>query len=312
MDIQKSSVRQHNALTNSFLPFTRNESRLLVGILTSLKKDKYKYTYNITDALNFLGLQPKHYKELIEAVNGLYNKSIPIKSDNPNDDEEMIILSQRKFPKIPGQKLNGKIEITISNPIKPYLFDLVKEFTSYEVESFLQLQSIHSQKLYTLLAQFKHTGLLIKKGDELQEIMGTNYKRLSQFTHEVINKSLEEIIKTTNISKVKLEPLKEGRKIIGYKFYFKWTEQLRMFSSNTIQIDSAKLSTDALEVLRRLETEFRLTRYQAQVVLDHLPLKEIRKSFREIQISKESNHIKSNIGAYSVGYFKRKYKLELA
>ncbi len=85
-----------------------------------------------------------------------------------------------------------------------------------------------------------------------------------------------------------------------------------MFSSNTIQIDSAKLSTDALEVLRRLETEFRLTRYQAQMVLDYLPLKEIRKSFREIQITKESNQIKSNIGAYSVGYFKKKHKLDLS
>lgn len=315
----KGVVMQDNIITNSHKPYSPLGARLFVCVLAGLKEGQYEYTFSVKKIMDTMGLSNKRYTELVACVDELYSKSIPIPNTDKNIDDEVRLLDRRTYPKITGEKLNGTLTLSIARSIQPYLFELKNNFTLYEVQSFMCLMTSNSQTLYTLLCQYRGTGILVRSFEELQKIFNTNYSTLFHFREGVLNKSLEEIIKKTNIKRIKLDPIKKGRKYIGYRFLFKWDTQLSFqLPNDTIDtslvnnITDEGLNKDEQEVekiFRILVKDYHLTQRQSYKILVRVSIREIRQTLHIIQKSNTNGEIK-NIGGYTLQLFRNRFSLD--
>ena len=192
--------------------------------------------------------------------------------------------------------MDDTVSLTISSEIVPHLFNLKTYFTSYETKSYLRLQSLMAKKLYTLFAQFKNTGSLIKTKEELQDVLGTNYKDFSVLMAKNIKPSIDEIEEVTNISNISIHPIKSGRTITTYKFMFGWSSPQLELKLLPTSMDNKQLS-----LYEKLLKIYHLTNHQATTILQHVEEKEIHKTLHQLQLNKKE--IK-NIGAYTTALFK--------
>ena len=309
----RDNVYQSNHITQSHLPFTKVEADIFTIILATLQADRTEYKYNIKQLLHYLKIDAKHYKTFIGGLNGLYEKSIVIKHTTGKT-EKIRLLSRIMYPneeKIApdGRKqkqsisINDDVEINISSEIKPHLFDLKKHYTIYETNSFLQLESINSKKLYTLFAQFKNTGKIRMSKNQIQEILHTNYADFSVLMAKVIKPCVAEIQSKTNVKNITIEPIKRGRIIDGYFFNFNY---------KVIQLELPLLPRDTnintLNQFSELTTKYKLTHHQATTVIENISYREINIVFHEVSLQMSNNKV-ANIGAYTLAIFRNKFNL---
>lgn len=305
-EIKKLTVRdtvyQSNHITQSHLPFTKVEADIFTIILATLQVDRTVYKFNIKELLKILQIESKHYKSFVNGLNGLYEKSIVIR--HTNGKIEKIRLLSRVSYQDPNQiSINDDIEINITTEIKSHLFDLKKHYTIYETNSFLQLDSINSKKLYTLFAQFKNTGRIKMSKEQIQYVLDKNYHDFSVLMAKVIKPCIKEIQNKTNVRNIKILPIKRGRSIVGYIFDFNY---------KIIQLELPLLpretNINTLNQYDELITKYKLTPHQATTIIEHIPYKEINKTFHEITLQIINNKV-NNIGAYTLSIFKNKFNL---
>ena len=150
----------------------------------------------------------------------------------------------------------------------PYLINLKAEFTQYKISELQKLNSKYSIILYRWLSmqynQYEHYS--VKGGrraeqvesyqnpsitvKELRVITDTlnEYKEMSNFTREVLNKPLEEINAHTSFN-VTYEKVKKGRSIDSIVFHI---EKKRMADDNSYKLDDRAYQEDKA---RKAETE---------------------------------------------------------
>lgn len=298
----RDNVYQSNHITQSHLPFTKIEADIFTVILATLQVDKNEYVFNIKELLNYLKIEHKHYKHFVNGLNGLFEKSIIIKHNN-GEIEKIRLLSRIKYKDPKQISINDNVTINISSEIKPHLFNLKQYYTVYETNSFLQLESINSKKLYTLFAQFKNTGTIKMSKTQIQEILHTNYGDFSVLMAKVIKPCVKEIESKTNVKNINIVPLKRGRVIEGYIFNFRY---------KVVQLElpllSASTNINTLDQYEQLTTKYKLTHHQANTIIQHIPYREINKIFHEISVQMSNNKV-SNVGAYTLSIFKNKFNI---
>jgi plasmid replication initiation protein len=295
---------QSNFLTETYLPFTKMESDLFTILLSILKKDSFEYKLNIKELMKVLKLNETNYSVIIKALEGLSKKQIKFRYNTETNLRQRIInvIDYIDFP-LDKIGINTTLTITLSSGIIPHLFNLKQNFTSYQIQSFLLLKTTYSKKLYTLFSQFKHTGKVIKTKQELQYLLGVNYTDFSVLMAKEIKPSIKEIMEKTNINNINLQPIKNGKFITGYIFLFDWKNPQLEFNylPPTINEKELKLYDD-------LKTNYNLSSYQINLLMENIPTNDIFKTLYEIQLNKDK--IKTNLSSYTWGVFSKKYNLK--
>ena len=305
MRLRRKTAFQSNFLTETYLPFTKIESDLFSIILSLLKKDTYEYKLNIKDLLRVLNMTENNYQSIINSLEGLSKKQIKFRYNAELNTRQRIVnvIDYIDFP-IDKIGINDTLTISLSKGIIPHLFNLKQNFTSYQISSFLVLRTTYSKKLYTLFSQFKHTGKLIKTKEEIQYLLGVNYSDFSVLMSKEIKPSIKEITDKTNINNIKISPIKKGKSVSGYIFHFDWTSpQLE------IPILPPSMNKDEVNVYDNLITNFHLTNFQSQKILDAVPFRDITKTLYQITLSKDK--IRTSIGSYTCAIFNKKFNLDL-
>jgi hypothetical protein len=295
----RKNIYQSNYITQSYLPFTKQESNLMAIILSTLEKDERNYVWNIKNLLKVMKIEGKHYTSLIDSINGLFDKAITIKHER--ETEKIRLLSRIKYVDDDNIRWNDNVELTISNEIAPHLFNLKKLFTVYETASYLRLGALVSKKLYTVFAQYKTIGKITMEPNEIQRLLGTNYKSFAVLLSKNIKPAIEEIEDLTNVNNIKIIPVKNGRKIVAYKFEFDWQKK-----QMEIPLLPPSLNSDELRLYERLITDFWLTNFQAKKVVETLVIKDVNRTL--FQITNDKTTIR-NVGAYTVNILKKKFGL---
>jgi len=118
----------------------------------------------------------------------------------------------------PGE---GKIVLQFSVAIKPYLFAIEGNFTSYPLKNILLFTGSYSHRLYEFLMQWLSFG---KKEFSIAELknrleLEDQYERVDNFKLRVIEPSIKEINQHSNIW-VKYSQRKAGRTITHFCFEF--------------------------------------------------------------------------------------------
>ena len=124
----------------------------------------------------------------------------------------------------------SKLTVEIDRDLIPYIIDLKREFTRYQITNILRLKSSYSIRLYELLKQYESIGAREIIISDLREYLGIaedEYLRFDNFEARVLKQAKSEINdlykdgklvrKGTDIN-IKYEKIKTGRRITSILF----------------------------------------------------------------------------------------------
>ena len=132
---------------------------------------------------------------------------------------------------------DGVLTIKLHDNLKPYLIGLSQLYTQYALEDIFGLESVYSIRLYELLREglrgkkvyADHVAEVTLLVDTIKKATDTEnkYEKMSMFRARVIDNSLNEINEKLGYY-ITYTPVKESRKIIGFKFELKSEVWARM------------------------------------------------------------------------------------
>ncbi|MGO2678183.1 MAG: RepB family plasmid replication initiator protein [Lactococcus lactis] len=273
-DLEKRKVVEHNALIQSVAKMQKTALKMFELAVSCIDTDKIPENNTVylskKELFSFFEVSSssKHsqFKEAIEFMQK--QAYFKIKSNKALGIEYESIVP---IPYVKWNDYNDEVLIRFSPEIMPYLINLKAEFTQYKISELQKLNSKYSIILYRWLSmqynQYEHYS--VKGGrraeqvesyqnpsitvKELRVITDTlnEYKEMSNFTREVLNKPLEEINAHTSFN-VTYEKVKKGRSIDSIVFHI---EKKRMADDNSYKLDDRAYQEDKA---RKAETEDQL------------------------------------------------------
>jgi len=126
------------------------------------------------------------------------------------------------FPTFEIDIENQLLTVSVNKKFKFILNELIKNFTRFELNEFVELESKYTKSLYRLLKQYRSTGkyeINIEKFRELMDIPNSYSNR--DVMSKIINVSMKEL--GNHFQNLKCEPQyarKRGKPVTGYIFTF--------------------------------------------------------------------------------------------
>lgn len=188
-----------------------SEQKLLIYLVSKLcaeDKDFKKVKFSIAEFCDVCGIQKsgREYERVKNSIKQLRDKSYWIKNEN----EEFLFawIDTAKIVKY------EQIELILSEALRPYLLELRKNFTSYQLINVLCLKSKYSIRLYEIFKSYLWIGKWDVQIDEFREMIYLNdkYKLFKELKRNVIEPSIAEINKYTDLT-IEYETVKIGRNI---------------------------------------------------------------------------------------------------
>lgn len=170
--------------------------RLLITQVVKEDKDLKTYTCRIADLANFLNVDSSNLYKHIRTICECAMKSVVyIGTGNPKEPWEMFHwISTAKYDG------NGTLTLRLSDEIKPYVLELEKWFTQYQLKNILEFNSYYAIRLYELLkcrdGETKNSQSELEFSiDELRTFFDCEkkYKLFADFKRKVIEIAVREI-----------------------------------------------------------------------------------------------------------------------
>ncbi|EJN1766776.1 replication initiation protein [Salmonella enterica] len=222
-----------NALIEASYKLTLQEQRFLLVCISRLKSGENaphpddQKTMVITavefyEAFPDMGRQNAEAK-LREAIDRLWDRSIIIRDDDKREEFRWV---QNRVQYLKGE---GKVQITFSDSVMPYLTQLKGQFTKVIIKNVSSLSSTHSIRIYELLQQFRSTGDRTISIDDFRSMLNLSdkYKDFKALNRALIKPAIAELNEKSDLA-VTVETIKEGRTVVALRFKFKEDKQIRM------------------------------------------------------------------------------------
>ncbi len=210
---------QHNNLVQAKYSMTLQQKRIMIWLVSQIKPDDVdfkEHVLSVKDLIEICQLSGESaYKELRDITFSLIEKGIRILDiTNPKENVEIQVswLSSAKY-------YLGKVKLTFSPELKPYLLQLKNQFTAVNTLDLMQFKSVHAIRIYELIKQYQDIGERTLSIDEIKEYCGVKDK-LKQYVHfkqKLLLIAQREINEKSDISFTYME-LKNIRKIVAIKF----------------------------------------------------------------------------------------------
>jgi len=159
------------------------------------------------------------YKSLHKACKKLMKTSILLEKIELNEIWEINVCSTAKY-----NKKEGRITVEFTDRIMPYLSQVKQKFVLYNLKEIANFGSLYTTRLYELIQDFKETGWMLKSVDQLREVFSVEnkFKTYNNFKQKTFAHACQEINDNHDMG-LRFEELKEGRKVVAVKFFFKQT-----------------------------------------------------------------------------------------
>lgn len=221
---QKLVVTKHNFLIEASYKLSLNELRLIHVCISRLdaRKPFPKDNLFVVTAIEFAkkcGIEEKHaYKALDEASSSLYEKDI--RTYNGKNRERFRWVCGVKY-----HDSEGKVSLSFSQRIIPYLSMLHDKITSYDLKQISELKSVYSFRLFEFFIRFKSTGKFFIGLDKFKSLLEiqNQYKRFYDLKRWVIEPAIKELT-TKNNFEITWKTIKQGREIKQLQFFFRETK----------------------------------------------------------------------------------------
>lgn len=255
------TVVKSNKVVEASYMLTLAEQRVLLACIAQIDSkavlsEQTRFEISAGEIVDLAGLDnfSNAYRDLKKAAEKLYERSVII--DDPDPDNPQI--TQRKtrwissIDYVPGE---GKLVLSFSFGIIPYLSQLSKEFTQYKLKHVARFESIYSIRLYELLVQWSTAGQREIEVEWLKKQfqVGDKYDRLGDLKKRVIDPAVAEINEHSNLW-VKYGQRKVGRTVTHFQFQFGMKgkpEEKKQLTDDEIK-RQARPGESRIEVIARL------------------------------------------------------------
>lgn len=222
-------IRKSNELIEARYRLSLWEQRLILTLLmqiTPKDEDFTRYKINIAGLASMWQLGDGYtafYEEVQSAADSLVGKTIQL-SDDPTISETVSWLSYVKY-----KRGSGEVEMEFHSSLKPYLLQLQKHFTQYQLGHVVNFRNQYTIRIYELLKMeaFKAAaGSFSKhfKYIELRKLLALNekeYGMFNDFKKRIIEPSVNEICTHTDLNISEVRYGKTSRKITDITFVVK-------------------------------------------------------------------------------------------
>ncbi len=180
-----------------------------------------EFTMTTNEFANLLGIENKDYefnRTLKRKCKVLNNKDIEMNLGTKESPDWLFFHWFEYIRYIPG---TATIKMKFSPVLEPYLLNLKETYTKYRLGYVINFKSEYSFRMYELMKQYEKIGERTMTIEEIREVLMLEQNQYSKYSHlkaRVIQKSIEEINKYSDI-KVNLEKEeKDGKKVVGLVF----------------------------------------------------------------------------------------------
>lgn len=245
--LSRIEVRHHNVITTARYDYSACQIDILFFLLSLLRPNDVE---NITYRLYMKDIEAItgrrwNYQQLKEATGNMGSRVFEIDTDASF--KQIWLFQQVEY--IKGK---GCLEIKLSDVIKPYLFDLKNNFTSFELYSALKLSSKYAKRIYTICSQWKDIGQThLLEIDEFKMILGLKdpngkepeqFKQFGQFKEKVLDIAVKQISENTDL-KISYELKKEGKSFKRIRFYIGLQQTTQLAIPFELKDDDIKSQT---------------------------------------------------------------------
>ena len=223
---QALTVRKSNQLIqrNRF-DLSLREQRLLLYCINKIKPSdhgKETYTIKIRDVCKACGIEKNitggAYRAVIDAFRKLDSFNFILKDESG---ARHIVHWIRDVKIDPEENRSAQASFSFDPKIAPYLFDVRKYFTQYEIGGVLQMKSIYGIRLYELLKSYSNIREKEFEINELRDLLGAvnkSYEKYSLFKVYVLDPAIKDIMTFSDLNVDYLEVKQGQRKVIGIRF----------------------------------------------------------------------------------------------
>jgi plasmid replication initiation protein len=223
-------IKKSNDLIESRYKFDVWEMRFFLSVLAKIEKqdeDFEVYRIKYRDVIKDFGIKSNRSYELLkQAALSILKKSVTIKYEFEGTTRAKVYNILRQIDYLDDAK--GKnpmdyeyIDVTVEPELKPFLLQLSKNFTAYELRNVAKLGA-YAIRIYELLKQYEFIGKRTMKIDEMKKMLEieNEYPLFANFFQRIIQPAVTEINKHTDIKVTKLDKIKDGKKVVELMFRF--------------------------------------------------------------------------------------------
>mgnify|MGYP000917582434 CR=1 FL=1 len=222
-------IKKSNQLIEARYKFDVWEMRFFLTVLSNIRKDDTEFeVYRIwyKDVIELFGLKSNSSYELLrQAAKDLMQKSFFVNYETEGVTREVQYHILRKIDYLKegeeAKNLDSQefVDVTVEPEMKPFLLELQKNFTAYEMRHVRKL-GVYPIRIYELMKQYETIGHRTMKLAEIKRILEltTEYPRFSNFYQKIIVPAITAINRHTDILITDVIQLKEGRSVEALKF----------------------------------------------------------------------------------------------
>ena len=216
---------QSNSMINSKYELSEVQQKLILLAIAQIKTDDekfFKYSCSVAELEERLGVEIKH-RQFRDTCEDLFKK--PIRINNGRSWKLFNWFSSMQYI-----DEEARFEFKISDDLIPYLLNLKKHFTAYNIEQALFFKGKYTTRFYQFLIQAQHQQAK-KRTFELEELyellqLPPTFREYKHFKSKVLEPSLAEINAKSDI-KAAYEPTKKLRKkVLEITIYFDFKDVL--------------------------------------------------------------------------------------
>lgn len=222
-------IVKDNALVNASYNLDLVEQRLILLAIVEARESGKGINANdplVIHAESYINQFEVHrntaYQALKDACNDLFIRQFSYQKINERGNIEHY--KSRWVSEIGYVDDEAVVKLIFSPAIVPLITRLEKQFTKYELQQVSKMSSAYAVRLYEILIAWRSNGKPpIINLQELRQKLGileTEYLRMYDFKQRILEPSIKQINKNTDIT-VKYEQHKKGRVITGFTFSFK-------------------------------------------------------------------------------------------
>ena len=193
------TVRKANEIIQrSRFSLSAQQQKILLYLISKIKpqdKEFTEYTMSVIEFCDICGITKsgRTYEEIKAAIKAIADKSMWIELGDEAGTDALIRWIEN--PKI--LKKTGFIKVKLNEDMKPFLLELKKNYTSYELLWTLKFKSKYSIKLYELLKSVHYNELDTYSYsftvERLQWLLDSNYKLYADFKRNALVPAITEI-----------------------------------------------------------------------------------------------------------------------
>ena len=211
-NVEKSYVKQHNAITSGRYEYTSAMLDILFMTLALIDTDKpNERTFQIYQRdIEAITGHKWNYQQLREATEGIGSRMFEIETQKSL--KQLWLFSSVEY--LLG---TGSFVVKVNEDAMPYFFELKNNFTMIHLKSVLSCSSKFAKRLYAIASQWRSLGYHTFEISELKQMLGLvdkdgkeQFKQFTQFKKDVLEIAAKQINEYTDIN-LSYEFIKKGR-----------------------------------------------------------------------------------------------------